>query len=147
MVTYKDVSPTPVIEKVAEELQKNDKVNSPEWAMFVKTGIHKVNQPVDENWWYVRCAAILRTVAELGPIGTNKLRIKYGGKQRRGHKKSRFQLGSGSIARKSLQQLQAAGLIKEGLVGTRKGRVITGEGQRILDKAAGAVVGETNGNK
>ncbi|MFT4313030.1 MAG: 30S ribosomal protein S19e [Candidatus Woesearchaeota archaeon] len=148
MVTYKDVPPTAVIEAVSEELQKNESIKSPEWAAFVKTGVSRERQPINPHWWFVRCAAILRTVAEIGPIGTNKLRIKYGGKKRRGYKKSRFELGSGSVARKALQQLEAAGLIKQSMVGNRKGRTITPQGQKLLDVSAGKVAKvEKDGNK
>ncbi len=148
MVTYRDIQPTPLIEAVGEKLKEEGKIIPPVWTDFVKTGIHKENQPTNPNWWFVRCAAILRTIAEKGPIGTNKLRIKYGGKQRRGHKKARFQLGSGSVARKSLQQLEAAGYIKQSMIGNRKGRTITPLGQQLLDKTAGAVLEvQKNGNK
>ncbi|MFT7615280.1 MAG: small subunit ribosomal protein S19e [Candidatus Woesearchaeota archaeon] len=135
MVTFRDINPTQLISAAAGKLKENDQIKAPEWAPFAKTGVHKERQPEDPQWWFVRCAAILRTVAVLGPIGTNKLRVKYGGRQRRGHKKSRFMPGSGSVARKALQQLEAAGLVKQVIVDNRKGRVITGPGQKLLDTA------------
>ncbi len=148
MVTYRDVPPTPLIEEVSKELKQNEKITPPVWTAFAKTGIHKERQPANPDWWFIRCAAILRTIAEIGPVGTNKLRIKYGGKQRRGYKKSRFQLGSGSVARKSLQQLEAAGLIKQSMIGNRKGRTITPQGQKLLDLSAGKVPKvQEDGNK
>jgi small subunit ribosomal protein S19e len=105
----------------------------------VKTGVSKKVQPSDPNWWQTRVAAILRTVAILGPIGTNSLRVKYGGKQRRGHQKPRFKIGSGKIARVALQQLEAAGYVKQVTVSGHKGRALTSAGQQLLDKMATAV--------
>ncbi|HLP79215.1 MAG TPA: 30S ribosomal protein S19e [Acidobacteriota bacterium] len=139
MVSYLAVPPQTLIKAVAEELKKNNNIKPPVWTPFVKTGASKVRPPVEGDWWYTRVAAVLRTVAKDGPIGTNTLTVKYGGKQRRGHKKPHFKTGSGSIARKSLQQLQAAGFVKHETIGNHKGRVVTATGQQLLDKVAGAI--------
>ena len=84
----------------------------------------------------MRAAAVLRSVYMLGPIGVSKLRTKYGGKKRRGHKMSHFRKGSGNVIRKLLQQLEKAGLIKFVEKGVHKGRIITPKGMSILDKTA-----------
>ena len=139
MPTVYDVYPNELIEKTAEQLKKIPEIKAPEWAIFVKTGIHKERPPADSDWWYFRAAAILRTVYRMGPIGVNKLRTKYGGKQRRGHKPSIFQKGSGNIIRKCLQQLEKAGLVKNIEKEKRKGRIITAKGKSFLDKLAGEI--------
>ncbi len=127
-----DVTPSALIEKAAESLKGIEEIQAPDWAQFVKTGMHKERPPVDPEWWYMRSAAILRSVANLGPIGVSKLRTKYGGKQNRGMKPERFARGSGNIIRKALQQLEQAGLIKQEEKGVHKGRVITAEGHKLL---------------
>ena len=104
-----DVYPNDLIEKAAEELKKVEAVKPPVWVTFVKTGVHRERAPLDKDWWYMRAAAVLRSVALLGPIGVSKLRTKYGGKKRRGHQPPIFRRGSGSIIRKVLQQLDKAG--------------------------------------
>lgn len=136
MVTYKEVDAAPLIKAVASELKTNPSLKAPAWAPFVKTGAHKELPPTDNEWWYTRAAAVLRKVAVYGPIGTNKLVVMYGGKKRRGHKKPTFATGSGSVARKCLQQLEKAGLIKHVQQGTHKGRVVTPAGQKMLDNLA-----------
>lgn len=136
MVSIYSVDPNKLVEKVAESLKSVDAVKPPAWAPFVKTGTHKERVPTQEDWWYLRSAAVLRSVFKLGPIGVSKLRIKYGGKKSRGHKPEEFRKGSGNIIRKILQQLEKAELIKKGEVGVHKGRIITGKGKSILDKAA-----------
>jgi len=133
MVTYLEVEANALITAVASELKNNPKIKAPAWAPLVKTGAHRELPPVENDWWYTRAAAVLRKIAMYGPIGTNKLKVMYGGKQRRGHKKPIFVTGSGSIARKCLQQLESAGLIKHEMLGTHKGRVITPAGVKLLD--------------
>ena len=140
MPTIYDVSPNDLIANVAEELKNMPEIETPEWAQFVKTGMHKERPPVDEDWWYTRSAAVLRSVAKLGPVGVAKLRTKYGGKKNRGHKPDKFFKGSGNILRKALQQLEKAGLVEYKKDGVRKGRVLTGKGRSLLDKKAGELL-------
>ena len=113
MTSIYDVDVNELVEKVAEELKKDENIKSPEWAGYVKTGMHKERAPLNKDWWYLRTAAVLRTIYKQGPVGVSKLRIKYGGKKRRGHKPSRFYPGSGNIIRKALQQLEKAGFLKK----------------------------------
>ena len=79
-LTALSVDPNQLIELIAKELQAIPDMRPPAWAIFVKTGAHKERPPVRKDWWHVRAAAVLRTVARLGPVGTSKLRTKFGGK-------------------------------------------------------------------
>lgn len=131
-----DVYPNDLIKTAAKELKKIQEIKPPAWAGFVKTGRHKERPPANPDWWHTRVAAVLRSVYKLGPIGVSKLRIKYGGKKRRGHKMPHTYKGSGNILRKSLQQLEKAGFVKQAVVKGRKGRIITPKGKAFLDKIA-----------
>jgi small subunit ribosomal protein S19e len=104
--------------------------------LFVKTGAHKERAPDDPDFWFVRCASILRKVYLNGPIGTERLRINYGGRKRRGAKPNKFQKGSGAIVRTALQQLERAGFIMKR--GT-KGREMTDIGRSYMDKLSSAL--------
>lgn len=137
------VNPNELIEKAAAQLKNEKLVAAPEWSVFVKTGAHKERLPEDVDWWYMRSAAILRKVAQLGPVGTSKLRVKFGGRKNRGHKPGRFVAGSGSIIRKSLQQLESSGLIKQTEKGAHKGRILTPKGVSFLDKIAMQMIKES----
>lgn len=139
MVTVYDAEPTELIERAAAELKNIDSIKPPEWARFAKTGTHKERSPARDDWWYVRAAAVLRTIYNMGPIGVSKLRTKYGGKKRRGHKMPRFYKGSGSIIRKILQQLESAGFVKHIEKGVHKGRAITPSGRSFLDRIAAGI--------
>ena len=128
--------PSALITRTAEELKKQKLVQPTDWALFVKTGNHKQRLPDQPDWWYIRSASVLRSIAKLGPIGTQKLRVKYGGKKVRGHKPEKFVRGSGAIIRNILQQLQKSGLIASAARGVHKGRVLTPSGTALLDKIA-----------
>ena len=130
------VNPNELVNKAAEELKKQKLVEPLEWSKFVKTGHHKDRLPDSEDWWFYRAAAILRSIARLGPVGTQKLRTKYGGKKNRGHKPEHVYKASGSIIRKVLQQLEKSELIKQTEKGVHKGRVLTPKGTSFLDKIA-----------
>ena len=78
MVSIYDVEPRKLIEEAAKELKKMPEMAPPEWAAYVKTGRDKERPPAETNWWYIRSAAVLRSVYKLGPIGVSKLRTTLG---------------------------------------------------------------------
>lgn len=129
-----DVNTNELIEKAASELKNI--IKAPEWHIFVKTGAGRERPPEQKDWWYLRSAAVLRKVCLSGPIGTSKLRRKYGNKKNRGYKPERFYKGSGKITRTILQQLEQEQLVKKVDKGVHKGRIITAKGKSLLDKAA-----------
>ncbi|PCN50166.1 30S ribosomal protein S19e [Candidatus Geothermarchaeota archaeon ex4572_27] len=135
MSAVKMVPPHLLIEQLAKYLKENvAEVKPPPWAPFVKTGVHKERVPENPDWWYVRCAAILRKLYLHGPVGIESLRVAFGGRQRVGAKgREHFRKGSGAIIRKALQQLEAAKLVmKDG----NRGRRLTPEGVSLLDRLA-----------
>lgn len=107
-------------------------IAQPEWAEFVRTGVSKERLPDSKDWWYERAASVLYKVDRLGPIGTNKLRSHYGGRKNRGVKPDKFKKGSGNIVRKILQQLEAAGFVKQAEVQGHKGRILTKQGLELI---------------
>ena len=138
MTTVYDVPPNALVDAVAGELKINEKINQPEWAAYVKTGVYKEMPPLNSEWWYVRCASLLRRLYVDGPVGVSRLRTYYGGKYRRTTAGSHFAKGSGSVIRTALQQLEAAGYVKK----VRNGRQITPVGQSFMDNIAHQVKAE-----
>lgn len=139
MANVFDVKPSELIQKLGEELKKDSAIKAPTWAAFVKTGVSRERPPENPDWWYIRAAAVLRSVYFMGPIGVSKLRSKYGGRKNRGHKPEHFYKGSGAVIRKILQQLEKAGLVKQVEIKKHKGRVITPKGQDLVDSVAAKV--------
>lgn len=139
MTTVYDVPADLLIERTAEKLKQREEIVPPEWATFVKTGVHKEKPPVERDWWYTRTAAVLRKIYLKGPIGTERLRAMFGGAQDRRVKPYRARKGSGAIIRHSLQQLEKAGLV---LNVKGRGRMITPQGRSFLDNTAHEVLKE-----
>lgn len=131
MPTPYDIPASVFIEKLAQYLKENkDEVTPPAWASFVKTGSHVEKPPQDPDWWFTRCASLLRKIYMKGPMGVECLRAEYGGRVDRGVMPEHARSGGGAILRKALKQLETAGLV-EPL--RNRGRVVTREGRRILD--------------
>lgn len=137
-----DVNPQLLVQKTAEELKKVDAIKPPVWASFVKTGMSRERQPMQKDWWHIRAASVLRRIFKDGPIGTEKLRTKYGGRKNMGMAPEHFFPAGGSHLRKILQQLEKAGLAKQTEKGVHKGRVVTPKGMKILETAANAIMKE-----
>jgi small subunit ribosomal protein S19e len=135
MATVYDVPADVLIGRVAEKLKEMEEFTPPEWAMFVKTGVHKERSPEQPDWWYIRVAAIFRKVYTDGPVGIERLRTAYGGRKRRGVEPPKFKKGSGAIIRNALHQLEKAGFVKK----TEEGRIVTPQGRAFLDKIAAEV--------
>lgn len=130
MPTVYDVPPEPLIHKLAEYLKKVPQIQPPPWAMYVKTGSHNERPPQNRDWWYYRCASLLRKIYLHGPLGLSDLMSMYGGRTRVGYSPAHHRDAGSSIIRKALAQLQSAGLVEK----TPKGRVITPKGRSLLDR-------------
>jgi small subunit ribosomal protein S19e len=134
LTTPYDVPAYEFIEKLAKYLRENvDEVQPPAWASVAKTGTHVEKQPQNPNWWYIRSASILRKVYIHGPLGIEKLRADYGGRKDFGTKPEHAVKAGGSIIRKVLQQLEAAGLIQ---TERPQGRKMTPKGRKLLQEVA-----------
>ena len=128
------VEPTKFIKVIAEKLKEYPEIKPPEGSQFWKTAFFKELAPLDsENFWYIRCASILRKIRKFAPIGVNKLRKQYGGRSRRGHGLNHSRKGSGKIIRVALQQLEDANLI---IKYEKKGRIMTADGMSLLQRTA-----------
>jgi small subunit ribosomal protein S19e len=140
MTTVYDVPADPFIRSLAEELKKKPEIKPPAWSQFAKTGVHKEMPPEDPEWWFVRVASIMRRVYIDGPIGVERMRTFYGGKKDRGSRPNQFRKGSGSVLRKSLQQLEAAGFITH----DKAGRRISPQGMSFMDTVARGLVEDSS---
>ena len=133
MTTIFDVPPQQMIDLAAKKLQGYNEIVPPDWADQVKTGVHTETQPTQENWWYIRTAAVLRKIYVYGPIGTERLSGQFGGSKDRRAKPYKAAKGSRAIIRNALKQLETAGLVQ---ADKNRGRVVTSKGQSFLDNIA-----------
>jgi small subunit ribosomal protein S19e len=127
-----DVPADDLISKLSDQLKKDKKINPPEWASYVKTGTHAEKIPQNRDWWYTRCASLVRKVYLHGPIGISDLKSYYGGRKRIGYNLDHHKDAGGAIIRNALQQLEASGYIEK----KSKGRSISNEGMKRVDRLA-----------
>lgn len=138
MTTVYDAPPHALIERLKVELEKSETFAPPDWARFARTGVHTEKSPSQPDWWPRRVAAILRKVYLLGPVGTERLSAEFGGKRDAGSKPYHPRKGSRSVVRGALQQLEEAQYVRK--TDNNRGRVVTPQGQRLLDNLAYRVV-------
>jgi len=132
------VQPEKLVEALAEKLKDYPEISPPKGSEFWKTAFFKELAPKDtENFWFIRCASILRKVKKFEPIGVNKLRKFYGGRNRRGPGLNHSAKGSGKIIRVALQQLENAKLIDKM---EKEGRTVSAEGTSLLERTAYAIL-------
>jgi small subunit ribosomal protein S19e len=137
MTTTYDVPAKKLIDAVAKKLQNDSAIILPEGSNYARTGVNTENPPVEKNWWYIRCASILRKIYINNTIGIEHLRAEYGGKRDRGSKPYKARMGSGSIVRRAVQQLEKAGYLSK-IKG--KGRVLTPKGRSFMDNTSHEVM-------
>jgi small subunit ribosomal protein S19e len=130
MVNVYDVPAEKLISRLAERMRSEGKIKPPEWADYVKTGVHKEKAPIQDDWWYIRVAAILRKVYVKGPIGVSRLSSDFGGKVDRGSKPYKAKQGGRSIARTALKQLEELGLV---INEKGQGRKVSPVGRSLID--------------
>ncbi len=131
MVTAYDVEANRLIEKAAGKLREM-KIHKPAFVGLVKSGAHASRPPQGDDFWYMRCASILRQAYISESVGTNRLRRHYGGRKRSGVKPEHHAPAGGSTIRKAMQELERVGLLAK----LKAGRALTAKGRKFMDAAA-----------
>ena len=131
------VEPAKLIQSIAEKLKEYPEIVPPEESKFWKTAFFKEIAPVEEDFWYIRCASLLRKINKFKAIGVNRLRKKYGGRNRRGSGLNHSAKASGKIIRVALQQLEKAKLIEKT---EKNGRKVAKEGHSLLERTAYSIL-------
>merc|ERR1712093_621466 len=125
MPSVRDVTAEAFIAAYSSHLKRSCKLEIPVWVDVVKTGTGKELAPYDQDWFYIRVAALAKL---------------HGGSVNRGQRPSHHADGSRSVERKVLQALEKIGVLEHDTA--RGGRRITIDGQRDLDRIASAIVEE-----
>merc|ERR1711863_62113 len=136
MVSVKDVNQSDFVAAFAAFLKKSGKCTPPKWSDFAKTATFKQMPPADDDWFYVRTAAVARQLYIKGTVGTGRMATIYGGSANRGFRPSHTYKGNCHIARLAFQQLESMKLVEK----ADKGRKLSKEGQRDMDRVAASLV-------
>ena len=136
MTTVFDVPAKDLIDAVAKKLHEDTNIVLPEANMYSRTGVDRENPPTQRDWWHTRCASILRKIYINDVVGVERLRAEYGGKKDKGSKPYKAAMGSGTITRRAIQQLEKAGYVSK-IKG--KGRTLTPKGRSFLDNISNEI--------
>ncbi|MBP2624634.1 MAG: 30S ribosomal protein S19e [Nitrosopumilaceae archaeon] len=137
MVKVYDVPADLLIDKLSSIL-KEEEILLPKWVPFVKTSSHKKRPPHENNWWYTRCASILRKIYLYGPISINDLRSIYGGNRAIRYSTSNHKDASGSIIRIIVYNLEKLEYVRK----TKRGRMISSSGMKKLDRLSANILNQ-----
>ena len=139
MAKVYDVPADELISKLTDVL-KSEGIDVPTWAVFVKTGAHADKPPQKPDWWYTRCASILRKIYLHGPLSVNDLRTMYGdGKRNMYYGARHHKDASGAIIRNAIHGLEKLGYVEKI---EKKGRVVSSQGMQKLDKMSTEILNE-----
>src|SRR5438309_11090553 len=137
MPTAFEVPANELINRLAKHLKENvSEISPPSWSEYAKTGAHKERPPQDPDWWYARCASLLRKLYVHGPVGVSRLRVQYGGNVGKGNSPEHYGRGGGLAIKETLKQHQKAEIVAK--VG-RKGRKLTKQGLKLINNTSAAV--------
>jgi len=133
-----DVPADILIDKLSEILKGED-IAAPSWVPFVKTGAHAEKPPQKNDWWYTRCASLLRKIYLHGPVGVKDLRGMYGGAKAVGYGGAHHRDSGGAIIRTAIHNLEKLGYLDkvEG-----KGRTVSHEGMKKIDRASTEILND-----
>ena len=133
-----DVPADVLINKLSEILKGED-IAIPTWVPFVKTGAHAEKPPQKNDWWYTRCASLLRKIYLHGPVGVKDLRGMYGGAKAVGYGGAHHRDSGGAIIRTAIHNLEKLGYLDkvEG-----KGRTVSHEGMKKIDRVSTEILTE-----
>lgn len=135
MASALDVDANKLNVRVAEKL-KEFGITPPPFVGLVKSGAHKDRPPQQDNFFFIRCASLMRQAYINNIIGVRRMRTHYGGSKNRGVKPNRFVRAGGSTIRKAFQALEKAGLMEKVDKGKHKGRRLTAAGRKLIDQCA-----------
>ena len=138
MAKVYDIPADMLIKKLTEILKSED-INPPTWIPFVKTGVHADKPPQQVDWWYTRCASILRKIYLNGPISIADMRSIYGGGKARGYGVASHRYAGGAIIRNAVHGLEKLGYVEKV---EKKGRIVTKQGMKKLDNLSTEILKE-----
>ena len=138
MAKVYDIPADMLIKKLTEILKSED-INPPTWISIVKTGVHADKPPQKVDWWYTRCASILRKIYLNGPISIADMRSIYGGGKARGYGIASHRYAGGAIIRNAVHGLEKLGYVEKV---EKKGRIVTKQGMKKLDNISTEILKE-----
>ena len=148
MTTVYDIPADLFNPALAQAMADQKAVSMPDWGQYVKTAVDRERPPTQDDWWYLRTAAILRKVARNGPVGVT-ISLKPSAEERQRfhaeharrcltpHHSHRFAAARrcGLVEKVPTKEVEGV----DGKVQLYAGRRITAAGQKLVDNVAHSV--------
>lgn len=134
MANVYEVDAGEFIKRSAEKL-KSAQLKKPAYIDYVKSGAGRERVPADPDFYYMRCASVLRQVYVNGPIGISTLRTRYGNRKRHTVTRHHHVRAGGSLIKDAFDALEKLGYVKK----SGKGRILTPAGKSFADKVSNEI--------
>ena len=131
--TVRDVNTYKWVKAMANNFKKEGKIFVPSCIEFMKTGSGKERAPQNPDWYYLRCAAVLRKVYLRPGVGMGALASYFGNNKNNGSMPEHHRIGYKGLIHWAFRSLEGLGLVSKG---KEQGRVITKDGRKRSDTIA-----------
>ena len=135
--TIKDVKAFRWIKVMAKHLKQEGKLFVPNCTEYIKTSHGRERAPQNLDWYYIRCAAVLRRVYIRPGVGLGGLSKKFSNKKNRGSRPEIYCKAAKGPLHWCCKSLEGLKLIVKG---KESGRVLTKEGRKRCDTIASNVL-------
>ena len=131
--TVRDVNSWRWIKAAAKHFKSEGKLFVPNCTELVKTSHGRDRAPQNVDWYYIRCAAVLRAIYLRPGQGTGGLSKRFGIKKNRGSRPEITTRASRGLLHWCCRSLEGLKLLAKG---KESGRVVTKEGRKKVDTIA-----------
>ena len=131
--TLRDVAANKWVRAMAAHLKQEGKLFVPSCTELVKTGYGRERAPQNPDWYYYRCAAVLRRIYVRPGTGYGGLSKAFGKKQNNGSAPEHTAKACRGLLHWCCRSLEGLKLVAKGKF---SGRVLTKDGRKRVDTIA-----------
>ena len=143
--TVRDVHTQRWVKAMASHLKQEGKLFVPRCSELIKTSHGRERAPQNPDWYYVRCAAVLRAIYLRPGTGYGGLSKRFSNKKNRGSQPEQYQKAARGPLHWCCRSLEGLKLIQKGKT---SGRIITKDGRKKVDTVAfNVLIRRTAGGK
>uniref|UniRef100_A0A146LKB3 40S ribosomal protein S19 n=1 Tax=Lygus hesperus TaxID=30085 RepID=A0A146LKB3_LYGHE len=131
--TLKDVNAWRWIKVAARHFKQEGKLFVPNCTEIVKTAHGRERAPQNTDWYYIRCAAVLRAIYLRPGVGYGGLSKRFASKKNYGSRPEHTVRAAQGLLHWSCKSLTKLGLVESGI---KSGQRITKKGRKFADSLA-----------
>ena len=131
--TIRDVRAGRWVKTMAAHFKQEGKIFVPNCTELMKTSHGRERAPQNADWYYIRCAAVLRAIYLRPGTGYGGMSKRFGNKKNRGSQPEITTKSSRGLLHWCCRSLEGLKLVAKG---KESGRVVTKEGRKKADTIA-----------